>query len=81
MGHSFKEDRAKPQAKESFIATLDKLFDILNCKYKKIKTCSEFEGTCPREAGCKHEIHMFTVSSTCMLDKLQKKINNKVKRA
>lgn len=53
--------RGKLEVKEAFIATLDKLFDILNCKCE-IKLCSEFEGKCPGGAGCKYEVH---ISCSC----------------
>jgi hypothetical protein len=56
--------RGKPAVKEAFIATLDKLFDILNCKCE-IKLCSEFEGPCPGGADCKHEVH---ISCSCSMD-------------
>lgn len=56
--------RGKLEAKEAFIATLGKLFGILNCKCE-IKLCSEFEGPCPGGADCKHEVHM---SCSCSKD-------------
>jgi hypothetical protein len=56
--------RGKLEVKEAFIAILDKLFDILNCKCE-IKLCSEFEGPCPGGADCKYEVH---ISCSCSKD-------------
>jgi len=44
--------RGKLDVKETFTAKLDKLFDILHCRFE-IVICSEFG--CP--AGCKKEAH------------------------
>lgn len=56
--------RGKLEVKETFIATLDKLFDILICKCE-IKLYSEFECPCPGGADCKHEVH---ISCSCSKD-------------
>lgn len=50
--------RRKLEVKESFIATLDKLFDIFNCKCE-IKLYLEFEGKRAGSVDCKPEVNIF----------------------
>ncbi|GLG97439.1 Protein of unknown function [Gryllus bimaculatus] len=51
----------KREERAVLIATLDKLFDIFNCKCE-IKSCSKFEGPFPGGADCKHEVHISSCS-------------------
>lgn len=62
--------RGKQEVKEAFIAMLDKLFDILNCKcetklrsefvcrWNSIRICVHLI-SCTGGVDCKHEVHTF----------------------